>query len=139
MCRAILAAGLVFIAAALAAVPRAAAAEVIFGGDDDGWLWGATEPGDGGRGLLIAPDGTRYVYLDRRAIVSRDAEWTCVHWLDRHVECVPFGETDCYRGINNFDIDAFVAAVLSGTPDACGARVYTWIDADRLLVLIGAE
>ena len=139
MRKAILAAGLVFVAAALAAVPRAAAADVIFGGDDEGWLWGATEPGDGGRGLLIAPGGTRYVYLDRRAIISRDAHETCVHWLDWHVECVPFGETDCVRGINNFDIDAFVDAVLSGTPDACGARVYTWIDADRLLVLIGAE
>lgn len=127
------------ILAALLVGCAAARADVIFGGDDAGWLWGATEPGDGGRGLLIAPDGTRYVYLDRRVIRSRDATETCVIWLDWHVECVPWGETDCTRGINNFDIDAFVAAVLAGVPDDCGARSYTWIDADRFLVLLGAD
>lgn len=109
-----------------------ARADIIWGIDEDGWQFGST----GTVGLLIDPLGVRYEYPDRRAFLSRSREQICVRWNDFHEECVPFGETDCQRGITNFDIDPFLVGLLSGVPDDCGGFVYTSADIDRFVELL---
>lgn len=116
-----------------------ARADVVYGANDDGWVWGATALGGTGVGLLIAPDGTRYEFPQWRVIENWTHGVNRVVWQDWHVTDIPRYETDCLPGINNFDIDAFVIALLSGEPSECGAFVYTNDDVDVFVRLLGVQ
>jgi hypothetical protein len=120
------------IALALTSLARA---DLIYGTSPDGYQFGST----GTVGLLIAPDGTRYTYPDRIAFLDRDHDLTCVEWRDRHEECVERYEFDGFRGITNFEIDGFVIAVVSGTPDSFGGFVYGASDIDPFVAILLGE
>ncbi len=110
-----------------------ACADVIYDVAPDGTLYGRT---DSFEGLIVAPDGTRYVYPDRRIFLSYSEDYICVQWNDRHEECVPRFETDCIRGVNNFDIDPFIIALFAGEPDPCGGRFYFMSDVDSFVATL---
>lgn len=113
---------------ALFAAPLAAAADLIYGTGSDGYQYGT----DGTHGLLIAPDGTRFVYLDRQAFLTREHGVICVRWNDNHEECVYRYDADLDRMATNFDIDPYFAALISGEPNA-GGFVYTNADNDAFV------
>ena len=114
--------------AVLGLAANVAKADVFWGQDSEGWLYGTTNPWTGA-GLLISPDGTRYEFPHIRVIMYRDHDVALVRLLDRHEEYILRYDVNLDRGVDNNDIDGFVDQLMSGLPGD-NTFIYTAADID---------